>query len=565
MFDWSTLVPQDAGVFSSDQLREEKAELVRQLKQVRDNLRILDPLRSFAKERKLPDLYFDDPFALGSVRVEDLADHGFIQESATEVVGVIDRLITEANGNIRNNFDPASWSNLESVSKIVKRPIATLRDEDISKLSIGSWGQVNLFQQSFSRLFVSYRDLSLANLISRIDAADRGIPDYSLSTSAFEDAFGPPPWEFVNSVLRDSGLDFIIDAPALNDYVPYQPQLTKRESGAQISFSSLSSGEKIIMSFAFCMYYSSDKRQITTYPKLILFDEIDAPLHPAMTRGLLTTISDTLVRDFSIKVILTTHSPSTVALAPENSIYLMTSGGEGLSSISKEKALDVLLIGVPRLALTFSGRRQILVESPADARTYEALYRICRSYLDSERSLEFIATGAKASDGTERNTGCAVVKRLVLDLRSAGNSSIFGLVDWDGENDPDEFISVLAHRVRDGLENIVFDPLAVAALICRQFPNQQSRIGLQEGTRFLQFAQYTSDELQPLVDAVCDEVLGASSDERMYVSYLGGFQLCVSKEYLTMDDHELEGRLLRAFPFFNAISKGGKLVSSYRA
>lgn len=75
-------------------------------------------------------------------------------------------------------------------------------------------------------------------------------------------------------------------------------------------------------------------------------------------------------------------------------------------------------------------------------------------------------TGIKGKDG-DVNTGCDAVKRIVKILADAGCSSIYGLIDCDGENQPSQRIAVLEVDRRDGLENIVFDPLLVAALLAR--------------------------------------------------------------------------------------------------
>jgi hypothetical protein len=56
-----------------------------------------------------------------------------------------------------------------------------------------------------------------------------------------------------------------------------------------------------------------------------MLDEIDASLHPSMTRALLTTLQEVFVKRRT-RVILATHSPSTVALAPEGSVHVVHKG-----------------------------------------------------------------------------------------------------------------------------------------------------------------------------------------------------------------------------------------------
>jgi hypothetical protein len=186
-----------------------------------------------------------------------------------------------------------------------------------------SWGQVDLFQQSFGELFASYRNMWLKNQLAQ-RAVERGRTDTDFLTDAeFEERYMLPPWQFVNDALRSARLPFEISKPDEFSFAPFQPRLTKVSSKADVGFNDLSSGEKILMSLAFCVYYAQDKRQVATKPKLLLLDEVDAPLHPSMARTFLGTIMDTIVAEHGIPVIAATHSASTVAMAPESSLYIM--------------------------------------------------------------------------------------------------------------------------------------------------------------------------------------------------------------------------------------------------
>jgi len=154
-------------------------------------------------------------------------------------------------------------------------------------------------------------------------------------------------------------------------------------------FADLSSGEKVLMSLALCLYYTEDTRQITNYPKLLLLDEIDAPLHPSMCRLYLDVLIRTVVETHKICVIATTHSPSTVAIAPEESIYVIEPNKVGLHKTTKARALSILTDGVPTLSISFDGRRQVFVESPNDAKIFDTIMQIFKGRIQSERSLEF--------------------------------------------------------------------------------------------------------------------------------------------------------------------------------
>jgi hypothetical protein len=90
------------------------------------------------------------------------------------------------------------------------------------------------------------------------------------------------------------------------------------------------------------------------------------------------------------------------------------------------------------------------------------------------------------------------VKRIVSDLGAAGNQSVFGLVDWDGSHQSTLRIAVLAEGVRNGLENVILDPLAIALLICRDFPSEKGVLGIPAETNFISFAQLDPEAMQLL-------------------------------------------------------------------
>lgn len=120
--------------------------------------------------------------------------------------------------------------------------------------------------------------------------------------------------------------------------------LSKKE--LEIDFSSLSSGERILMALVASVYKSSSDGN---FPDLLLLDEVDASLHPSMMRNMLDVIKNIFLTK-NVKVIIVTHSPTTIALAPEESIYVMnTSGDSRIEKKSKSSALTILTDGFATL------------------------------------------------------------------------------------------------------------------------------------------------------------------------------------------------------------------------
>lgn len=364
-----------------------------------------------------------------------------------------------------------------------------------------------------------------------------------------------PPWDFVNTSLRAAGEGFTIDSPDRFSLDPYRPTLRKFGSNAEISFDGLSSGERVLMSFAFAVYYANDARQSISRPKLLLLDEVDAPLHPSKCRSLLSTIQQVLVQGYGLKVIMATHSASTVALAPEESIHVMRPGQPGVHKVSKDAALSDLTDGVPTLSIFYEGRRQVFVESPRDVEVYQAAFEGLRRHIKSELSINFIATGVETSAGLHRNTGCDVVRRIVTDLRAAGARHTFGLIDWDNQNVSSPEIIVSAEGERDGLESVMFDPLLLLNALVRQSTSFIVRFGLPVETTYISLPALELGSLQSAVDEIQSLVLGRARNVSDEVNYVGGTRLHVDQEYLRMNDHDLEQKVYSAFPELKAISK----------
>jgi hypothetical protein len=420
------------------------------------------------------------------------------------------------------------------------------------------WGDVDPFQQAFGRVFVTYRELIHDNdRLEKYPPLDDPTRRHR-STLEFQAEFGSPPWEFVNQILEECRLDFRVDSPPLYEIVAYEPKLRKLSTKVEMRFQDLSSGEKVLMSFALCMYNVQDHRQAKTFPKLLLLDEIDAPLHPSMVASLLRTIQNVLIREKNVAVILTTHSPSTVALAPEAAIYSMNPLGPKIEKISKSSALSILTEGVPTLAVSFDGRRQVFVESNTDARIYEKLYQNFKAHLTTERSLVFVKVGHLMTSGGERNAGCEQVKRIVESLSNGGNNSVRGLIDWDGNRTSEEKIHVLSEGIRDGIESLIFDPVLLVTTLIKENRKECLSHGIIEpDDTYLLINLWTRERWQKAIEKLLDLIIPNRdlNGQRIKISYLNSMTLEIDQHYLHLDDHALEKEILDTFKFLRARSK----------
>ncbi|KGF68917.1 hypothetical protein LL06_13865 [Hoeflea sp. BAL378] len=379
----------------------------------------------------------------------------------------------------------------------------------------------------------------------------------ALGEEDFIKTFGKPPWEHLSEALQSMSLPYEIVPPPMNGFDDFDIKFRRLDNKEVVPFSHLSSGEKVLVQLTL----SSLRFEITNTfvrlirPKILLLDEMDASLHPEMVHRWLRAIRSSLVEEQGIECILTTHSPTTVALAPEEALYELRDGASGLIKISKQEALNRLTFGVPTLSISFSGRRQVFTESDTDAQTYERVYSRIKSRLDCYRELNFLSTGMRDKDGGEINSGCKVVSKIVRGLVDNGNLSVFGIVDWDGKAKSLGRVKVLAEDKRDGIENLLLDPLLVCLLLMK---DRNAPEEVRDISSFAGAASLCAEDIQRLVDSVQNAVVKNRNGKKVRVRYLGDRSAEVYEQYLVMDDHDLEAALKEKIPAVQKRASGGR-------
>lgn len=547
LFNWTNLVPNDSGAFAPYQITQERYGLWNELSQHIRTYRpqIMDALRQLNRS----DLINKNIRTLVSMTEEDLIATGSNLDQAKQLFQTIQSAASNATQIVTANFirnDPNNRQRLVNFFQTdTNIPLIALEEDDFYEHFPRSWQPVDIFQQSFGRLFAEYQKNWLLNEIKAFGSS-KGKSVKFLSDEEFLERYGEPPWDFLNSVLEAANLDFRINKPSEYEDCPYEPILTEQVRRTQVRFADLSSGERILMSFALCLYYAEDRRQLVDYPKALLFDEIDAPLHPSMTQSLLRTIQEVLINRHGIRVILTTHSPSTVALAPEVSLYVMNkTERRRLQKTTKDKALAILTMGVPTLSIDYENRRQVFVESQYDVQSYERIYEKLRNKLIPEISLNFISSGV----GGKGN--CNQVREVVNQLYRGGNRTTYGIIDWDLNNCENERIKVLGQGNRYSVENYIFDPLLLAAFLLREKLIDRSVIGLHDNETYIHLATFDNTRLQLVADFIVDKVRTHTplqiEGDKQQCEYVGGQTINLPVWFLRIQGHELENILKEIF------------------
>lgn len=149
--------------------------------------------------------------------------------------------------------------------------------------------------------------------IACCDRANKQI-ECSKSTAVFDNDewLKNAPWTILNQLFSDLKFKYRFK----KDYsfsTPYMEENPKLRDNLEIrNLRDLSDGEKAILKLALI----SLDEEISKDVKLILFDEYDAPLNPSLTEAFYHVIEKFYIEK-GIQVIVTTHSPATISLAPE--------------------------------------------------------------------------------------------------------------------------------------------------------------------------------------------------------------------------------------------------------
>lgn len=201
------------------------------------------------------------------------------------------------------------------------------------------------------RIFLNYKYKEYQTLVIRKAEAEHYGESVEISSEEeFRGKYGPKPWLILQEIISEfSSLDFSITNPdglkfRSDQVTRFTLQIKRNSDGRIIPFNDLSSGEKIL----FALVYSIYKGQIDgVFPKVLLLDEIDSSLHPSMIKNLIYTINEVFIKQYNVGVIMVTHSPTTIALSDDDSIYVVNKGDlkNKILKAPKNEALNVLTEG----------------------------------------------------------------------------------------------------------------------------------------------------------------------------------------------------------------------------
>ena len=414
---------------------------------------------------------------------------------------------------------------------------------------LGSYNRSNFFGANLSKIFKTYSIRIRENDFKNYLHSTGGNSESGLTATEFESKYGPKPWEVVNTILGNMGLAFQAIPPKDTDPSgEYRLKFTDSISGTHLFEADLSTGERALLSLGLAMF-SADRSKAK--PQIIFLDEPDAPLHPEFSALLIRTLQEELVGKAKIPVIMTTHSPSTIAACPEGAIFEMDRKSGRPQKVSREYALDLLSSGIPHLRVSTEARRQVFVESKYDVDFFTRIFNA----LNNSQNFGFEPVFLEPHTGT---TNCEDVKNIVQSLMDSGSDLVRGVIDWDGKSQENGNIFVLGECGRYAIENYILDPLFIALSLVNQDKKKLSDLGLEKDVRYSNIVnELTPEDAQIIADSILT-LAGIAIQNTVSCLLLNGWDAKRPKEFLEMRGHDWEALLIEKIPELQAMIKGRK-------
>jgi len=300
---------------------------------------------------------------------------------------------------------PGFFDYIDAHRIAVKKDLSTWNSSSLSdqqsKQSLGAVGtqKFNLIKEYLASLVM--RD---AQEILRAKRNGKDCnPDSLKDIKTFFDSFFKP-MRFKDVQIDCSPFKFIVETPK-----------------GYIDIDDLSSGEKEVLNTYIHFH------QINPENAVILFDEVDAHLHPDLGRRYLSLFKNMAERN---QIILTTHSPEIMVAAGADSLFVINkmqseAGENQLSRVTDSDELHSALSEIMGSnGMVSINKRVVFIEgtdSSADRYIYEAFFP------PSEYDISFIPTG-------DSSTNVKTLERVNNLLSSAGTfQEFYSIIDADIE------------------------------------------------------------------------------------------------------------------------------------
>lgn len=149
------------------------------------------------------------------------------------------------------------------------------------------------------------------------------------------------PIQIINELFEKYEFKYKIkELQEINSINNINLQFICKDITSPINYNSLSSGEKMVVAIVMWIHQNNYKT------KLWLLDEIDSHLHPSLSKMLIDILKETVVEEYGIQVIMTTHKSSTIAYCDGDDIFVMQKELPKIQKQSKNEAINILSDGL---------------------------------------------------------------------------------------------------------------------------------------------------------------------------------------------------------------------------
>lgn len=403
-----------------------------------------------------------------------------------------------------------------------------------------------MFTSQFATIFKAYHTRIEDNRYLRFKNTEYGENNNVLTENEFLQTFGPAPWDLINEILSNSKLPYRVNNPTSESKEStFKLELFDPKTDLKITVNDLSTGEKVLMSLALAIYNSTEGGAKID---LLLLDEPDAALHPEFSKYLIDSLNNYIVKKAGVSVIITTHSPTTIAASEGIAIFEIQKENRIPLKINKNQAINLLTEGLANIRVTTEARRQVFVESYYDVGYYEKFHELVCQFLSSSTIPQFLPPHSR------NGSNCTDVSNIVESLTELGNDLVYGIIDFDGCKVDKDKVLVLGSGSRYAIENYIFDPLFIGLLLIRENIVTPQEIGIVEIKNYVDCKKLSNERLQVISNYV-SQSLGFDITDSNEFATLGGLKFMISNGISNIQGHLLEQKMLSLWPKLNNIKK----------
>lgn len=222
--------------------------------------------------------------------------------------------------------------------------------KDVLSITHKDFDATSFFIEEITEKELQYQARLARNKFAAFQNKQYGSKKHFYETPEFIKTYGLNPVAQINAVLTEYDCNgYQLYCNEIEPEWGYEPtalqlglRLKHTNGNYEASFHELSSGEQTLIALSLLISETNSK----ILPRLILLDEIDSSLHPTMISRLLKVIKEKFVEKHHLKVIMVTHSPTTVALAPNDSIFIVyKTGDKKIRQLDRSEAIEILTEG----------------------------------------------------------------------------------------------------------------------------------------------------------------------------------------------------------------------------